>query len=378
MSKIEVRPVRSRSEKARFLKLPWKIYRDYPAWVPPLRQNQKELLGYRRHPFYERGTIETFLAWRNGQPCGRIAAIDNPIHNEVNPNDQRGFVGFFESENDQQVANHLFDAARRWLADRGHPNIRGPVNPSINYELGLLTNAFDISPTFLLTYNPPYYVDLWENYGFQSAQELYSFLGRKKRLGSLKEKVRFIADHAAERLDVKIRSLDKRNFRAEVRKFLELYNSALVGSWGYCPLTEHEVDHFAARLQHLIVPELAILAEVGGETIGCMFGLLDYNPRIRTIGGRLFPIGFLRLLRNRQAIKRLRLVSTNVTPEYQRWGVGAVLAMSMLEKGLTWGIDEAEFSWVLDSNTLSRTTLEKGGLAREKTHRIYDFLEKNP
>ena len=104
-----------------------------------------------------------------------------------------------------------------------------------------------------------------------------------------------------------------------------------------------------------------------------MFGLLDYNPRIKKIDGRLFPFGWLELVRNRRGVKRLRLVSTNVSPEYQRWGVGAVLAIGMLDPALERGLEQAEFSWVLESNTLSRKTLEKGGLTREKTHRIYDF-----
>ena len=372
-----MRPVRSRSEKKRFLNLPWQIYRDYPAWVPPLRQNQKELVGYSRHPFYERGSIETFLAWRNGKPCGRIAAIDNPTHNEVHPNEQRGFIGFFECENDQGVANQLFDAACGWLEEHGHKAIRGPVNPSINYEVGLLTDAYDVRPTFLLTYNPPYYVELWENYGFQGVQDLYTFLGEKTRLDTLKEKIRFIAEHATERLGIQLRPLDKRNFKKEVRNFLGIYNTALVGSWGFCPLSDNEVEHFAASLQHLIVPELTILAEIDGETIGCMFGLLDFNPRIKKIDGKLFPLGFLQLLRNRKELKRLRMVSTNVSPEYQRWGVGAVLAIEMLDIGLEWGVEQGEFSWVLESNTLSRKTLEKAGMIREKTHRVYDFVKKS-
>ena len=374
LARIEVRPVHTRREKKHFLNLPWRIYRDYPAWVPPLRQNQKELVGYRRHPFYDSAQCQTFLAWQHGRPCGRIAAIENPAHNEANPNDQRGFVGFFESENNQEIADGLFSAARAWLGERGHHNIRGPTNPSINYELGLLTDAFDISPTFLLTYNPPYYVDLWEHYGFRGVQDLYTFVGQKKDLDKLKSKVRFIADEATQRLGIRLRSLDKRRFKQDVRSFLDIYNTALVGTWGFCPLSDREVDHFAASLRHLIVPDLTILAEIDGKTIGCMFGLLDYNPRIKKIDGRLFPFGWLELVRHRRAIKRLRLVSTNVSPEYQRWGVGAVLAMAMLDPALEWGLDQGEFSWVLESNTLSRKTLEKGGLTQEKTHRIYDFV----
>jgi GNAT superfamily N-acetyltransferase len=375
LSVVEIRPVRTRREKNLFLNLPWKIYRDWPAWVPPLRLSQKELVGYRSHPFYEQAEIATFLAFCDGEPCGRIAAIDNHVHNQLYPDEKRGFVGFFESENDQQVANALFDAAREWLGTHGLHDLRGPTNPSINYEWGLLTDAFDLSPTFLMTYNPPYYVQLWEEYGFEKVQELYTYYGQKHELSLIKDKVHFIVREASERFGIRLRPLDKRNFKAEVRTFLGIYNTALVGTWGYIPLSKNEIKHFSNSLRYLIVPELTILAEIDDKIVGCMFGLLDYNPRIKKIDGRLFPFGFLQLLTRRREFKRLRLVSTNVLPEYQRWGVGAVLAVNLIEPGLAWGgIEEAEFSWVLESNTLSRQTLEKGGLTREKTHRIYDWL----
>ena len=268
----------------------------------------------------------------------------------------------------------MFDAAREWLASHGLHDLRGPTNPSINYEWGLLTDAFDQSPTFLMTYNPPYYVQLWEEYGFEKAQDLFTYCGHKQDLATMKEKIHFIVREARERFGIRLRPLDKRKFKAEVRTFLDIFNSALVGTWGYIPLSESEIKHFSASLRYLIVPELTVMAEIDAKIVGCIFGLLDYNPRIKKIGGRLFPWGFLQLLIRRRELKRLRFVSTNVIPEYQRWGVGAVLAVHMIEPSLAWGVEEAEFSWVLESNNLSRKTLEKSGMKREKSHRIYDWL----
>ena len=138
-------------------------------------------------------------------------------------------------------------------------------------------------------------------------------------------------------------------------------------------MSEGEIRHMAAGLKHLIVPELTVIGEVDGRAIGSTFGLLDYNPRIKLIDGRLFPFGFLRLFSRRHKIKRIRIISTNVLPEYQRWGVGLVLVNGLLPKVLEWGIEEGEFSWVLESNHLSRKTLEKGGAKRTKTYRIYDY-----
>jgi GNAT superfamily N-acetyltransferase len=154
--------------------------------------------------------------------------------------------------------------------------------------------------------------------------------------------------------------------------FLDIYNRSLTGTWGFVPMSEAEVDHMAAGLKYLIVPELTVCAEVEGKAIGAVFGLLDYNPRIKQIDGRLLPFGFWRLLRNKRGLHRMRLISTNVVPEYQKWGVGMVLVAGLLPHAIEWGIKEAEFSWVLESNHLSYATLKRGGAKITKTYRIYD------
>ena len=159
----------------------------------------------------------------------------------------------------------------------------------------------------------------------------------------------------------------------DVNSFLEIYNSALPGQWGFTPMSPSELKATAAGLRMLIVPEMTTMAEIDGRPVATVFGLLDYNPTIKKIDGKLFPFGFLRILFGRKKIKKVRLISTNVIPEYQRWGLGLVL-MSRLVPGVRqWGIEDAEFSWVLESNKLSRGTLERGGTKRDKTYRIYDY-----
>ncbi len=372
MAEPIVKRVTSRAQRKQFLNLPWQIYRGDPHWVPPLRLNQKELVNYRRHPFYDQAEIATFLATQDGAPCGRIAAIVNHAHNKRH-NEQIGFFGFFESVDNPQVAHGLLDAARGWLAERDIHAIRGPANPSLNYECGLLVEGFDDAPFFMMTYNPPYYPGLIESYGFEKSQDLYAFWGHVQQLDELDEKLVYMTERAKEEFNVCLRPMDRKNFRREVAMFLDVYNRSLDGTWGFVPLSDSEMKHTGAGLKHLIVPELAIVAEVDNKPIGAVFGFLDYNPRIREIDGRLFPFGFLKLLRNRQALKRIRLISTNVVPEYQRWGIGLVLLSGLIPKVREWGIEEAEFSWVLESNDLSRKSLEKGGAKRTKTYRIYDY-----
>jgi len=372
MSVIQVQPVRSRHQRKLFLTYPWELYRGDPFWIPPLRSNQRELVGYARHPFYEKNEIQTFLAYRSGKVCGRIAAILNRGHIE-RYHDDRGFFGFFECVDDQEVAGRLFDAVRQGFAERNIFSVRGPMNPSQNYELGLLIEGFDSSPTFMMTYNPPYYARLIEGCGFRKTQDLYAYFGHIDMLPKVAEKLRPIALGIIEHLGVRIRSLDREHFRDDVESFLQIYNRSLSNTWGFVPMSEGEVRHMAQGLKHLIVPELAIGVEVDGRLVGAVFGLPDFNPRIREIDGRLFPFGFWRLLRNKQEIKRIRAISTNVLPEYQRQGLGLVLLHGLVPKAMEWGIEEAEFSWVLESNRLSWRSLEKGGAIRTKTYRVYDF-----
>jgi GNAT superfamily N-acetyltransferase len=372
MSNLVIQPVTRRRDRKAFLQLPWKIYRGDPNWIPPILSHQAELVGFRHHPFYQHNQVQTFLAYRDGEACGRIAAIINREHIR-RYNEPRGFFGFFESIDDQEVASALFDAARSWLQEHNLPWIRGPVNPSLNYECGMLIDGFDTPPTFMMTYNPPYYQQLTEAYGFQKSQNLYAFDGHVDMLKTLDKKLDFVVAEATRRFDITLRPLDRKRFAEDVRTFLDIYNQSLGGTWGFTPLSKEEMEAMAAGLRWLIVPELTSIAEIGGRPIGAVFALLDYNPRIRQINGRLFPFGFLRLLWNRKAIRRIRLISTNVLPEFQRWGVGLVATARLVPVALDWGIQEAEFSWVLESNHLSYKTLKKGGVALTKTYRIYDY-----
>ena len=370
MADVIIEPVETRAQQKRFLRLPWRIYADDPCWMPPLLHSQEELLGFRQHPFYERSKARSFLARRGGQDVGRITAIVNAGHIERYGED-RGFFGFFECDDDPAAARGLFGAAADWLHGQGMAAIRGPVNPSMNYECGLLIEGFETPPFFMMTHNRPWYAGLVEANGFGKIEDLYAFWGKTSMLASLDSKLGVMVEGVKERFGVSVRPLDRRRFDDEVRMFLEIYNSSLGGTWGFVPLTPGEVKHMAASLKHLIVPELALVAEVGGKPVGTVFCLLDYNPRIKAINGRLFPFGFLKLLWNKRGIKRMRAISTNVVPEYQAWGVGLVLTAALVQPVLDWGMEEAEFSWVLESNHLSKRTLERGGALVTKKYRIY-------
>ncbi|HVX13039.1 MAG TPA: N-acetyltransferase [Pirellulales bacterium] len=374
MTEVVVQPVESRRDERRFVRFPFELYRDDPNWMPPLLGNQRELLNYKRHPFYDNAECQTFLAHRDGQLCGRIAAIVNRAHNEFHK-ERRGFFGFFESVDDEQVARALFDTAAAWLKSRGMQTLRGPANPSMNYECGLLIEGFDSPPTFMMTYNPPYYPRLIEGYGFVKGHDLLAYQGERGDLPNVAQRLDRLADQAQARCNAHIRHTTRKTFKADVEAFVDLYNRTLTVNWGFVPLPPGEMRKLAASLEHLIVPEMAVMADVDGVAVGAIIGLPDYNPRIKEIGGKLFPFGVFRLLSRKRDIKRIRILSINVVPEFQRWGLGLVLMKSLAPKGLELGFEEAEFSWISEDNDLARLGLEKGGAKIYKKYRMYDLQQ---
>lgn len=368
----EVRAVgRNAADQKRFMSLLWDLYRGDENWVPPLRQNQMELVNFRYHPFYDKNVCEAFIVLKNGKTAGRILALVNHGHNE-RFHEKRGFFGFFECIDDSHAAKLLFQAACRYLREQGMEDVRGPVNPSLNHELGLLVEGFDSPPTFMMTYNPPYYERLVSEFGFVKCQDLYAYEGHVSMIVDLDPKLAFVVAELKRRFNVKVRPFDLKRFDEEVNLFLDLYNRSLVATWGFVPLSQDEVKHQAKGLRHLLLPELSSIIEVDGKPIGAGLGLMDFNPIIKQIDGRLFPFGFIKLLWGKRKMKRVRLMSTNVLPEYQKWGFGLLALERMLPDVRRLGIERGEFSWVLESNHLSRASLERGGLDRSKTYRLYD------
>ena len=377
---VQVIPVRTWWQRRQFLNLPWEINRHDPHWICPLRGNQSEMVNYTKHPFYNDAEIQTFLVLKGNKPVGRVAAIVNHAHNRQY-NEKRGFFGFFECIDDQAAANALLTAAWEWLQSKGMTAVRGPMNPSMNYEVGLLIDGFDSPPTFMMTHNLPYYQRLIETWGFRKTQDMVAFWGHVDQLTSLDKKMAFVVEECKRRFEINVRRLDTKHFDRDVKIFLDIYNQSLIGTWGFVPLSDAELTAMCHSLKMLIVPEMTTIAEIDGRPIGAVFGLLDFNPRIKLIDGKLFPFGFIRLLWNRKAIKKIRVISTNVIPEYQKWGVGLLVVSRLVPEVQAWGVEEAEFSWVLESNTLSYGTLKRGGAKIVKTYRIFDYepgMENTP
>jgi len=367
---LQIHPVRSAADRREFLRLPWSIYPgSYPAWVPPLLAEEGKRLDPSRNPFFGHGAVELFLARRNGIPVGRIAAVENTLHN-AHHGDRMGFFGQFECRQDPDAARGLLEAAAGWLRARGLEGMRGPVNFSLNEESGLLVDGFDDPPAILMTYNPPYYADLLEGWGLAKAKDLWAWAGD----GEVFNRERFaVLDRVVARSghDIRVRGMDMRRFPAEVDLIRRLYNEAWEDNWGFTPMTDAEVAHMARSLRPVIDPELALMGEVDGEPAGFALSLPDVNQAIRPLNGRLLPFGFIRLLRGMRRINRVRIITLGVLPRFRRSGLDALFYLETFRRAVAKGY-HGESSWILEDNTLMNRALEKMGFRVYKTYRIYE------
>lgn len=370
---ITIRPVESRADTKRFIKMVWKIYTGDPHWVPPLIFDRMRILNTKKNPFYHHAQMQLFLAEKNGEIVGRIAAIVNENHNKIHQ-DHVGFFGFFESMNDQAIAKALFDAAAQWLRSKGMDTMRGPHNPSVNDEIGLLVDGFDSSPVIMMTYNPQYYVPMIESYGFQKAKDLYAFL--LKRETTISDKLQRVQAAVREREQVTVRNIDLKNLQEEIKIIKVLYNRAWEKNWGAVAMTDAEFDFLAADMKQVLgpFPEFAMVAERKGEPVGFSLTLPDINQVLKkNKNGWLIP-GAIRLLIGKNKIDMGRILVLGIIPEFRKRGIDAVMYYEIWERAAKRGIYRGEAGWVLEDNVMMNRTAALLNGERYKTYRIYDYV----
>jgi GNAT superfamily N-acetyltransferase len=367
---VNVRAVQGPRDLRAFIDLTFRIQSGDPMWVAPLRFEVKSRLSKTKNPFFEHGDAEYFIAERDGAVVGRIAAISNRLHNEVH-DDSVAFFGFFECDNDREVAGALLDRAADWARERGFDTLRGPTSFSLNDESGLLVDGFDNPPAVMMAHNPPYYADLIEAAGFSKAKDLFAHSGGGMNIA---ERGNRAAKLISKRLGISVRGLEPRRFWQDVELIQRAYNRVWEKNWGFVPLTENEIRHTAEQFKPFYYPDLIPIAEREGEVIGFGLGVPDLNQALRTNrSGRLLP-GLARVFwgLQRRNINRLRVLLLGVAPEYRGKGVDAVLFnwiwTKAIENGIAWG----EASWILEDNPNMINLAERMTFKRYKTYRIYD------
>jgi GNAT superfamily N-acetyltransferase len=355
-----------------FIEVAYIIEGKYPHWVPPLRVQIKELFDEKKNPFFENGEMRRYVAYRNGKPVGRIAAIKNNRHNEIHQ-ENTGHFGHFECIDDGDVAAALFDAAETQCRKWGFDKMVGPFNPHINEEMGILLNYYDEIPFVMMTYNPPYYPALIEKQGYAKAMDVFTY---EVAQDDMSDKLKRGAEAIRKRTRLRFRKFEKKNFWRDAMKVWEVHGKAWEKNWSAIPFTESEFRHLANNLKSVADFDQIFLAEEPDtdRLVGFSLALPNINEAIVKIrDGRLFPFGLLKILwlTRPKAIKSARIVVMGVLEEYRNRGVDSVFYYDHFIEGAKKGIYRGEMSWILETNTMMNRAAEMMGGKRKKVYRMY-------
>ena len=375
MPSIEIVPItRSKRDLHRFFDVADRIYKNDPFWVPPLRDDLAKVF-VDANPFFQHAEMQLFIARKNGLDVGRIAAILDKAHNEFH-DEKCAFFGYFESVNDSAIAKALFDKVTAWARERGMTTLRGPANPSLNDEAGLLVDGFDSDPVLMMTYNPRYYVNLYEGAGFKKAKDLlaYWFDFKPDQFARLAKITGRIARNEP---NVVVRTVSKGELAKDLPKIREVYNAAWEKNWGFVPMTAGEMDYMAKRLKPLLVEELLHLGEIRHpdgtvEPIAFLLALPDYNVAMKPCRGKLLPFGWLKFLLAAKKIKTVRVLTLGIKRDYRMRGIQAIILEASLRACLARGYKGCEVSWLLEDNDLITHSMKFWGAYLYKTYRMYD------
>ena len=368
---LQIVRVKTRQDLNEFIRLLWPLYKDDPAWVPPLILERRTQLAP-SNPYFEHATYSSWIAYRDGKPVGRISAQIDRLHLE-RYQDGTGFFGMLEAEDNLETFRALMDTAETWLRTKGMRRVAGPYNLSINQELGLLVDGYDTPPVIMMGHARPYYAHRIEENGYRKEKDLLAYM-----IGSDFKRSRAMNAIAARAKNrVQTRSLRKSDFKEELNIIRDIFNDAWSQNWGFIPWTNTEFEHLGKDLKMLVDEDLIAIAAVDGEPAAFMIILPNINEIIRDLNGRLLPFGWLKLLWRLKVKypKTARIPLMGVRYRYHDSMLGAALAFSMFAAlhpaAIKRGIKEVELSWILEDNKGMRNIIEAMGGRVYKTYRIY-------
>ena len=353
-----------------FIDLPFRIYRDTPQWVPPLEMDIKGMLDPRRHPFYRHSQAAFFLAIRNNSPCGRLAVIDNSRYNAYNGS-RTGFFYLFECENDPETASQLFEAGAAWARSRGLTELYGPKGFTVLDGFGLLVKGFEHRPAFGLPYNPAYYVDLLEGLGFQMVSEAVS--GYLNPQMEFPARIHQLSEKIQQRRGLHIARYKTRSDLKQLIPHLKaLYNGALEGTSGTYPLDDAEVDAMAQQLLWFADPRLVKIVMKGEQPVGFLLAYPDISAALQKTRGKLWPLGWLTLLREMKRTDWVNINGAGMLDEYRGLG-GTAILFSEMHKAIreTGQFRHADLVQVGTENDRMQRELRDLGIDFYKMHRVY-------
>ncbi|HEY8379516.1 MAG TPA: hypothetical protein VIK91_23650 [Nannocystis sp.] len=374
MQLVEV-PLSDRKLVERFIRVPWYIHREHhpnPHWVPPLLMDRRDYLNPGKNPFFKHVQAAFWLARKDGRDVARVAAVRDEDYVKFH-GEETGYLGMFECPDDPELAQALVDTAGGWLKGRGCTKMIGPFELSTNYISGALVEGFDRDPGINMPYNPPYYDRLLLGTGLRKAKDLLHWGIDPQK--PVPERIAKLAEKVAARRGITIRELRFDDWDAEVLRTLEIYNDAWEKNWGFVPVGREEYLHIAKDLKLVLEPGLPILAEVKGEPAAFAITILDVNPVLKKLDGRLFPFGILRLLwdlKVRKVVKGGRLILLGIKAAYRGQGIDSLLFLATHKAAQRLGFTEGQIGWTLEDNDRVNAAIRSMGGYPIATYRVYE------
>ena len=354
-----------------FLTLPERLHSGDPAWVPPLYLEQQQRV-FANAPLAAHSQIKAWVAYRAGQACGRITAQLDNLQPEVEGR-TLGYFGMIEAEDEPRLFAQLLQTAEHWLLNQGAQAVRGPYNLSINEEVGLLVENFQNPPFFMMGHAPEYYTQRLEEQGYRGVKDLLTYIMAPNF--EAPEIMKRLARRASR--TVSVRPLRRRGKAAEFATLRSVFNNAWSENWGFVPFTQDEFSEMGRVLSLLVDRNYVQIAEVEGEVVAFIVALPNINEAIRDLDGRLFPLGWLKLLW-RLKVKSpssARVALMGVRKSYQHSRLGPALAFMVIDaarKALSQnGVETVEMGWILEDNDGMRHIIEAIGGKIYKRYRIY-------
>jgi hypothetical protein len=364
-------PVTDKRGLNAFLRLPFDLYRDDPNWVAPLDFERRQALSP-KNPFFQHAEWQGWVAYRNGVAVGRVTAQIDRLYEERH-GERGGYFGMLEAENDHALFQGLLGTAEQWLRERGAVHATGPFNLSINQELGMLVDGFDTPPYFMMPHSLPYYGDAVEAAGYRHEQDLLAYVidptfetppvmtALVKRLASR----------------VRLRPVARKHIDDDLEILRDVFNDAWSANWGFVPFTRDEFRAIGREMLMIIPGDFIQIAELDGEPCAFIVLLPNLNEAIADLGGRLFPLGWAKLLWRLKVryptTGRVPLMGVRRAHHHTRLGPGiAFLVIDAVRRAaVREGFREVELSWILDDNMGMRNIIESIGGRVSKRYRMY-------
>jgi len=371
-SSVDVREVVSPADLKTFISVPWALYRDDPNWVPPLKIERKEALSD-KNPWFGHARWKAWVAWRDGIPVGRISAQIDDLYLERH-DAQTGFFGLIEAPDDAAVFEALFTTAENWLRDQGMSTVIGPFNLGVNQEIGLLVDGFDSPPYIMMGHAAPYHGSRVETLGYNKAVDTLAYELTREEFALPEAIQRLLARLSGK---ISVRQVDRKQTPVELETMRDIFNDAWSRNWGFVPFTEKEFAAVGKELFMIVPPDFTWIAEVEGRPSAFIVLLPNLNEAIADLNGRLFPLGWLKLLWRLKVRSPAsgRIALMGVRQEFQNTRLGPALAFlsiqALHEPATRRGLEKVEMSWILEQNQGMRTILDRIGARVSKRYRMY-------